>query len=100
MTRSLENASLRSQIDAVDARVYERRSRIVARLRSVGGELRSGMTAPGTLLIAVGVGVAVEQGTRSRTWSLVPVLRAVSLTRSLLAQFASMVQSLDAASAH
>jgi hypothetical protein len=99
MTTSNGAASLQMQIDAVDARLYARRSRVVAHLSGIGRELRKGMTAPGTVLVAVGIGVVVEQGTRDRKWSLVPILRGLSLTRRLLVMLASMVQLLNVVSA-
>jgi hypothetical protein len=88
-----------SQIAEVEARLYERRSRVAVHFAAVVRDLRAGMTAPGTLLVAVGVGVVVEQGTHDRTWSLVPVLRGLSLARRLVVLLTSLIQSLDVASA-
>jgi hypothetical protein len=99
MNTSDGSGSLQMQIDAVEGRLVERRSRVVADLLGIGQRFRAGMTAPGTLLVAFGVGVVVEQGSHERTWSLVPVLQGISVIRGLLVTLTSLVKSLDVASA-
>jgi len=91
--------SLQKQIDAVEERLHERRSRVGANLLGIGHRIRGGMTAPGTLLVAFGVGVIAEQGSHERTWSLVPVLQGIGVIRGLLVTLTSLVKSLDVASA-
>jgi len=86
------------EIAVLEARVYARRANVAAQFVGIGRRLRAGMTAPGTLLAAVGVGVVAEQSTHDRTWSLVPVLRGLSLARRLVVLVTALVQSLDAAS--
>lgn len=87
------------QIAAVDARLYARRARVASHVVGIARELRAGVTAPGTLLVAVGAGVVIEQGTHERRWSLVPLLRGLNLTRRLVLMLTALVQSLDVASA-
>jgi hypothetical protein len=99
MTTPNAGDSLQTQIATVDARLYARRARIAAHLVGIARELRAGMTAPGTLLVAVGVGVVVEQRSHDRRWSLVPVLRGLRLTRRLVVMLTALVQPLDVASA-
>ena len=98
MTTSNAGDSLQTQIAAVDARLYAQRTRVASHLVGIARELRAGMTAPGTLLVAVGAGVVIEQGTHDRRWSLVPVLRGLSLSRRLVLMLSALVQSLDVAS--
>ena len=92
-------ASLQVQIATADARLAAQRIRVASHLVGIARELRAGLTAPGTLLIAVGTGAVIEQGTHDRRWSLVPVLRGLSLTRRLVLMLTALVQSLDVASA-
>ena len=91
--------SLQTQIDELEGRLRERRSRAAAQVIGIGQQLRARMTAPGTLLIAVGVGVIVEQGSRNTTWSLAPLLRGLNMSRNFFVTLTALVNSLDAASA-
>jgi hypothetical protein len=90
------NLPLRRQVDALEQQLYARRGSVGTRVHGIGEKLRARMTAPSTLLIAVAVGVAIDQGTRKRGWTLVQALEGLNLANSLIVTLTSVVRSLDA----
>ena len=76
--------SLRHQVSDLEKQLMQRRSRVRARVVRANRNVAAGLTSPGMLLAAVGVGVAVEQARHHRGWSLATVIEAANACAGLL----------------
>jgi len=89
----MTTASLRQQIDTVEARLSVRRGALRSHLPALESAARNAVAKPSTLLVAVGVGVALERGGAK----LVPSLQTVWATTDLVRLADGLLEALDAA---
>lgn len=86
---------LHTQIDAIEQRLALHRTRLGTDVRGIARHLRAKVVAPSSIMLAVALGVVVEQGSRDRRWSLAPVLQGLGVANSLIALLGPLVKSLN-----
>jgi hypothetical protein len=95
MSRAREvvhSRSLRQQVAGLERQLVLRRQRLRNVAARIGRKTASRMVSPGVLLLAVGVGVALEQSSHRRGWSLPNLLDATDAGLRLLLTFSSSVR--------
>lgn len=94
MSRAREmvhSRSLRRQVAGLERKLVLRRQRLRNIAAGITQKTASRMVTPGALLVAVGVGVALEQSGHGRGWSLPTALDATNAGLRLLLTFSSLV---------
>lgn len=86
--------SLRQQVAGLENQIMRRRHKVRSTVPEIHHKVTAQLSSPVALLAAVGVGVAVEQASRHRGWSLATVLEAANAGLGLLLSFSSSVQRL------
>ena len=81
--------SLAHQVSDLEKQLLQRRQRVRALTTGIKRKVTARMIAPGTLVAAVGIGVALEQTSRAKGWSLATVLDAANESFRLLLSFKS-----------
>jgi hypothetical protein len=81
--------SLRRQVTGLEQRLVLRRPRLRNIAVGIRRSTASRLASPGMLLVAVAVGVALEQSGHHRNWSLPNVLDATNAGLRLLLTFSS-----------
>ena len=95
MSRAREEShsrSLRQQVAGLERQLVRRRQRLRNVAARISRKTASRMVSPGMLLVAVGVGVALEQSGHRRGWSLPNLLDATNAGLQLLLTFSSSVR--------
>lgn len=82
--------SLRRQVAGLERQLAQRRQRLRTIAAGIRQKTTSRMVTPGALLVAVGVGVALEQSGQRRDWSLPNLLDATNAGLRLLLTFSSL----------
>lgn len=85
--------SLSSRINALEMQIMLRRRNVRTVEAGFKRKITAWMVSPVTLMEAFGIGVAVEQTSHHRGWSLATVVNAASASVRLLLAFSSPVQS-------
>lgn len=85
----VHSQSLRRQVAELEQRLVLRRQRLRNVAAGISRKTASRMVSPGVLLVAVGVGVALEQSSHRRGWSVPNVLDATNAGLQLLLTFSS-----------
>lgn len=85
----VHSQSLRRQVAELEQRLVLRRQRLRNVAAGISRKAASRMVSPGVLLVAVGVGVALEQSSHRRGWSVPNVLDATNAGLQLLLTFSS-----------
>ena len=86
------SSSLRNQVAGLEKQLMQRRQRVHARAAGANRKVAARLTSPGMLLAAVGVGMAVEQASHHRAWSLATVFEAANAFTGLLYTLTSFGQ--------
>jgi hypothetical protein len=89
---SEQSRSLRNQATTLEKRLVVRRQRVRTLVEDFNGNVTARLISPTTLLAAFGIGVAVEQVSHHRAWSLATALDTTSAFTGLLLALASPVQ--------
>lgn len=84
--------SLRQQVTGLERQLVLRRQRLRNIAARISRKTASRMVSPGVLMVAVGVGVALEQIGHRRGWSLPNALDATNAGLRLLLTFSSSVR--------
>lgn len=84
--------SLRNQVNDLEARILLRRQAVRSLVAGGNQKIVSWLTSPRMLLAAVGVGVAVEQTSHHRGWSVATVIDAANAGMGLLFALSNSVQ--------
>lgn len=93
MSRTREvvpSQSLRRQVAALEQQLVLRRRRLRDVAAGISRKTATRMVSPGVLLVAFGVGVALEQSGHRRGWSLPNALDATNAGLRLLLTFSSL----------
>jgi hypothetical protein len=85
----VHSQSLRQQVAGLERQLILRRQRLRNVAAGISRKTASRMVSPGVLLVAVGVGVALEQIGHRRGWSLPNALDATNAGLRLLLTFSS-----------
>lgn len=80
---------MKTRIDTLENQILARHQRIGTVVTDIGQKVRAKAVSPGALLAAVGLGVVVEQGRRSRGSSLANTLNAVNVYSAALVALSS-----------
>jgi hypothetical protein len=83
---------LRQQVVGLERQLVLRRQRVRNIAAGIGRKTADRMVSPGVLLLAVGVGVALEQSSHRSGWSLPNLLDAADAGLRLLLTFSSSVR--------
>jgi hypothetical protein len=86
---AVDSRSLRKQVAGLERRLVLRRQRVRNVVAGISRTFTSRMVAPGTLLVAVGFGAALEQSGHRSGWSLPNLLDATNAGLRLLLTFSS-----------
>jgi hypothetical protein len=84
--------SLSHQVTSLENRLMLRRRRVRALVEDINGKVAARLISPGTLLAAFGIGVAVEQISHHRAWSLATALDTANAFAGLLLALSSPAQ--------
>jgi hypothetical protein len=84
--------SLRQQVAVLENQIMRRRKKVRMTVPAITGKVAAQLSSPMALLAAVGIGVAVEQASHHRGWSLATVLDASNACLGLLLSFSSLTQ--------
>ncbi|HLF31185.1 MAG TPA: hypothetical protein VI566_09185 [Xanthomonadales bacterium] len=84
--------SLRNQVTGLERQLMLRHRRVQTLVVEINGKVAARLSSSGMLLAAVGIGVAVEQTSRHRGWSLATMLDAANACIGLLLSFSSLVR--------
>lgn len=82
--------SLRRQVAGLEQQLVLRRRRLRDGVAEISRKTATRMVSPGVLLVAFGVGVALEQSGHRRGWSLPTALDATNAGLRLLLTFSSL----------
>jgi hypothetical protein len=77
------------QITDLEAQLARRRHNVRLQARGIRQDIAGALITPGTLLAAVGVGVALEQSSHPKIWSIAAILEAINASLGLLHSFKS-----------
>lgn len=81
---SSQSLSLRKRIKNLEHQILKRPERLRSIMAGIKHKIAARMVSPGMLLAATGIGVAMEQTSHHRRWSLLRVLDAGSALLRLL----------------
>ena len=81
--------SLAYQVIDLEQQLAQRRQRVRTLATGIKRKVTAQMISPGMLAAAVGIGVALEQTSRHKGWSLVTLLDAANESFRLLLSFKS-----------
>ncbi|MEQ9005391.1 MAG: hypothetical protein RIE74_17665 [Pseudomonadales bacterium] len=88
---TLHPRSLRAEMEVTTQQLLVRRARAAALVARLEGDIRAGMTSPGVLILAAGVGAALEQTSHSRGRSVLHLLNTLTGGSSLLLALGSSI---------
>jgi len=89
---SEQSRSLSNQVSSLEERLVLRRRRVRTLVEDINGNVTARLISPATLLAAFGIGVAVEQISHHRAWSLATALDTANAFTGLLLALSSPVQ--------
>ncbi len=84
-----DSRSLAHQVIDLEQQLTQRRQRVRSLARGIKRKVTAQMISPGMLVAAVGIGVALEQTSHHKGWSLATVLDAANESFRLLLSFKS-----------
>jgi ribose 5-phosphate isomerase RpiB len=87
--KSEDSRSLAHQVSDLEQQLTQRRQRVRSLARGIKRKVTAQMISPGMLVAAVGIGVALEQTSHHKGWSLATVLDAANESFRLLLSFKS-----------
>jgi len=86
--------SLRDQVNGLENQLMLRRQRMHALKVNANRKMAARLTSPLMLLAAAGAGVAMEQASHRRTWSVAQVIRAANAGIGLLLMLTTFGQQI------
>jgi len=84
-----QSRSLAHQVTDLEKQLTQRRQRVGALVTGIKRKVTARMISPSMLVAAIGIGVALEQTSRHKGWSLATVLDAANESFRLLLSFKS-----------
>jgi hypothetical protein len=81
---SVQSQSLSNRATTLEKQLMLHRQRVRILVGEINGKIAARLVSPGTLLAGVGIGVAVEQASHHRAWSLATALDTASAFIGLL----------------
>lgn len=82
--------SLRQQVAGLENQIMRRRQTVRKTVPEIKRKVTAQLSSPVALLAAVGIGIAVEQASHHRGWSLATVLDASNACLGLLLSVSSL----------
>jgi len=92
---SKHSGSLTKRINALEMRIMSRHRNIRTAAAGFNRKITARMVSPAALLAAFGIGVAIEQTSHQRGWSMATAVDAASASIRLLLSFSSSLQSVS-----
>lgn len=87
--------SLRGEMHATQQQLLRRRARVVTLAARLESGVRAGMTSPAGLVLAAGIGAALEQTSHGRGRSVLYLFHALTGGSSLLLALGSWIGGLE-----